>query len=135
MPNFNDILGDPWGTLLTLTVILIPAIVRNRAELARYLDIISELFGLVVLTLGVILYSDTLPQWERFRANITQLSGESPMFAAEYLQTLTSLYFGSIALMVLGGLVALFGLLSRARRPARNQVRAPVRPAIPARRR
>lgn len=133
MPNFNDILGDPWGTLLTLAVVLIPAIIKNRAELTRFLDIISELLGLIVLAAGVMLYSDTLPQWERFRANITQLSGESPVFAAEHVQTLTILYSGSIALMVLGGLVALFGLLGRARRPAR--VRAPIRPPMPARRR
>jgi hypothetical protein len=127
LPNLNEIIGDPWGTLITFFVILLPAVIRHRAELTRYLDIIAELFGLVVLVGGVVLYTEMLPQWERFQANITQLAGESPAFAADYLQTLHILHSGSIALMVLGGLVALFGLLGRVRPSARQAARPPLR--------
>lgn len=120
MPDLNDIIGDPWGTLATLALTVIPAVIKYRAELTRFLDIITELFGLIVLAFGVIVYSETLPMWERFQANLGQLAADSPAFTAEHLRTLHVLYSGSIALMVLGGVVALFGLLGRARRPARQ---------------
>lgn len=125
-----DLTWDGWRTLITLCVAIIPAVLKFRAELARAIDVVAEGVGLLVLILGVVLYTNIFPQWERLQANLAPIAEESPVLAAQQVQTLLTLYTGSIALMVLGGLLAFSGLLGRLRAHATHGTRA-----TPARRR
>ncbi|MDR7498910.1 MAG: hypothetical protein QN169_04135 [Armatimonadota bacterium] len=110
-----DLTWDEWKTLISIAVAVIPAVLKFRVELTRAIDVVAEGVGLLVLVLGVLLYTHTYPQWERLQANLGPLSAESPLLAAQQVQTLFTLYAGSVALMVLGGLLAFSGLLGRLR--------------------
>jgi hypothetical protein len=54
-----------------------------------------------------------VPQWSQIHAEIAELSGTATSGLTEQVQTLYTLYFGSISLMMLGGLLTLFGLFGR----------------------
>jgi len=109
-------MSDPnWNTLASLAVTVIPAVVKFRAEISRAIDFVAEFVGLVVLIFGVFIYGTSLPQLQRVQADLARLSAESPSMAAQQMQTLYTLYTGSIAMMVLGGFLALSGLLGRLR--------------------
>ena len=110
-----DLTWDGWKTLISIAVAVIPAVMKFRVELSRAIDVVAEGVGLVVLVLGVVLYTHSFPQWERLQANLGAISQESPMLAAQQVQTLYTLYTGSIALMILGGMLAFSGLLGRMR--------------------
>lgn len=109
-------MSDPnWNTLASIAVTVIPAVVKFRAEISRAIDLVAEFVGLVVLIFGVFIYGTSLPQLQRVQADLARLSAESPVMAAQQMQTLYTLYTGSIAMMVLGGFLALSGLLGRLR--------------------
>lgn len=111
----SDLTWDTWRAILSIAVAVIPAIVKWRAELAKAIDAMAEGIGLIVLFSGVVLYTHSFPQWEHLQDNLGPLAEETPILAAQQVQTLYTLYMGSIALMLLGGLLALSGLLGRAR--------------------
>ena len=108
-----DLTWDGWRTLVSIAVAVIPAVIKFRVQLARALDVVAEGVGLFVLVIGVVLYTNSFPQWERLQANLGPIAQESPLLAAQQVQTLYTLYTGSIALMILGGLLAFSGLLGR----------------------
>jgi len=109
-------MSDPnWNTLASIAVTVIPAVVKFRAEISRAIDFVAEFVGLVVLIFGVFIYGTSLPQLQRMQADLARLSAESPSMAAQQMQTLYTLYTGSIAMMVLGGFLAISGLLGRLR--------------------
>ena len=110
-----DLTWDGWKTVLSIALTVIPAVAKFRVQLTRAIDIVSEAIGLIVLVFGVLLYTHSLPQWQRLQGNLVQLTAESPILAAAQFQTLFTLYTGSIALMVLGGLLAFSGLVGRIR--------------------
>jgi len=116
-----DLSWDEWKTLISLAVAVIPAVVKYRVELTRAIDAVAEGVGLLVLVFGVVLYTHTFPQWERLQANLGPASAESPLLAAQQVQTLFTLYAGSIALMVLVGMRAVSGLLGRLRGTAKRR--------------
>jgi hypothetical protein len=107
-------MSDPnWNTLASLAVTVLPAVVRFRAEISRALDMVAEFVGLVVMIFGVFIYGTTLPQLQRMQGDLARISAESQLLAAQQVQTLYTLYTGSIAMMVLGGFLAISGLLGR----------------------
>jgi|GEM_PF-2305909 len=116
-----DLTWDEWKTLISIAVAVIPAVVKFRVELTRAIDVVAEGVGLFVLVLGVVLYTNTFPQWERLQTNLGALSQESPLLAAQQVQTLYTLYAGSVALMILGGMLAFSGLLGRLRGTAKRR--------------
>ncbi len=106
----SDPFAQDWARILSVTFTLIPAVYKYRGVLAKVTDLIAEGFGFLALVLGLYLYTNTLPQ---IQTVALQLSSEPSPGTAQHLQTLDLLYFGSIGLMVLGGLVSLFGLIGR----------------------
>jgi|FLYL01.1.fsa_nt_gi uncharacterized membrane protein len=118
-----DLTWDGWKTLVSIAVAVIPAVLKFRTELAKAIDVVAEGVGLFVLILGVVLYTHSFPQWEHLQANLAPMAEESPILAAQQVQTLYTLYTGSIALMILGGLLAFSGLLGRMRHHAAHPKR------------
>lgn len=109
-------MSDPnWNTLASLAVTVIPAVIKFRTEIRRALDLVAEFVGLLVMILGVFVYASALPQLQRVQSDFARISAESPSMAAQQMQTLYTLYTGSIAMMVLGGFLAISGLLGRLR--------------------
>lgn len=109
-------MSDPnWNTLASIAVTVLPAVVKFRAEISRAIDLVAEFVGLVVLLFGVFIYGTSLPQLQRVQTDLARISAESPSMAAQQMQTLYTLYTGSIAMMVLGGFLAISGLLGRLR--------------------
>lgn len=111
----SDLTWDTWRAVISIAVAVIPAIVKWRAELAKAIDVVAEGIGLIVLFSGVVLYTHSFPQWEHLQDNLKPLAEEAPVLTVQQVQTLYTLYTGSIALMLLGGLLALSGLLGRTR--------------------
>jgi hypothetical protein len=66
--------------------------------------------GLAALVAGVYVYTRTLPQIQQVAV---QLAADPSLFTAERLQALDQLYYGSVGLMLLGGMLATFGLIGR----------------------
>jgi hypothetical protein len=109
-------MSDPnWNTLASLAVTVIPAVIKFRTEIRRAMDLVAEFAGLLVMIFGVFLYASALPQLQRVQSDFARISAESPSMAAQQMQTLYTLYTGSIAMMVLGGFLAISGLLGRVR--------------------
>lgn len=109
----SDPSWESWKTLASIAVTVVPAVLKFRAEISRAIDVVAEFVGLVVMIFGLFFYATTIPQLERLRANLAPISAESPWLAAQQVHTLYTLYAGSIALMVVGGFLALSGLLGR----------------------
>jgi hypothetical protein len=126
--NLPDLSQIDWPKLLSVSFTLVPAIYKYRGVLARVTDVLAEAVGLTALVGGVYVYTRTLPQIQQAAA---RLAADPDLITAEHLQTLDQLYFGSVGLMLLGGMLAVFGLLGRigaAVAASRN------RPGVPPRR-
>ena len=97
-----------WGriaSILSVLVALIPTVLRFRAAIARMQDLITEVAGVLLLLGGVVLYSEIVPKWLQCQVQMARLGQDVdnvPMF-----------FFGSIGLMLLGGMLTLFGLVGR----------------------
>lgn len=120
----SDLLSQDWVRIITISFTVIPAVYKYRGILARVTDLIAEGFGFLSIVGGLYLYSNTLPQ---ITTVAIQMSSEPSPSTAQHLQTLDLLYFGSIGLMVLGGLVSLFGLIGRATRAVAPKSTTPPR--------
>ncbi len=94
-----------WGTLISVLFALIPTLLRFRVVLVKIQDLIIEIAGIVVLLGGLVAYSIIVPQWLQFKAQMAQQGFE--------VESLPMVFFGSIGLMVLGGVLTLFGLIGR----------------------
>jgi hypothetical protein len=111
-----DLGWSGWSTvvsIISIFVALIPGVFRFRAVLSKWKDLISEIIGIVVLLGGLFLYSVTVPQWVQIQTQVTQLSTNASPALGQEVQSLHTLFFGSIGLMMLGGLLTVFGLLGR----------------------
>ncbi len=109
-------MSDPnWNTLASIAVTVIPAVIKFRTEISRAIDLVAEFVGLIVMMFGVFIYATALPQLQRVQGDLARLSADSPTTAAQQMQTLYTLHTGSIAMMVLGGFLAISGLLGRMR--------------------
>lgn len=105
-----------WGTITSILSILlavIPAVIRFRDVLAKSIDLITEFVGIVVLLGGVYVYVSAMPQWVQIQDQIARLPSSSGPALGEDVQSLHILFFGSIGLMMLGGLLTLFGVIGR----------------------
>ncbi len=103
-----------WGlAAVCILAAVMMALLRLQNMLAKLKDLITEILGVVVLISGVFLYVVAVPQWSQIQAEIAELSGKATAGLSEQVQTLYTLYFGSISLMMLGGLLTLFGLFGR----------------------
>ena len=108
-----DLSWQGWSIVISVTLAVIPTLFRLWHVLAESKDLIVEVFGLIVLMGGVYLYTAAMPQWQQLQALIAQLSIPSSSGLGQQIQTLPTLYFGSIGLMMVGGLLTLFGLFGR----------------------
>ncbi|TMI89282.1 MAG: hypothetical protein E6H00_10300 [Bacillati bacterium ANGP1] len=93
------------NTIVTLLLALIPALFRFREILLKQQDLVTEIAGIIVLMGGLVLYAETMPQWLQIQAQMAKMGLE--------VEGLQMLFFGSLGLMTLGGLLTLFGLLGR----------------------
>jgi uncharacterized membrane protein YidH (DUF202 family) len=97
-----------WGrivSILSVLVALIPTVLRFRDALSKMQDLITEIAGVMMLLGGVLVYWAIVPKWMQFQAQMAKLGQDAesvPMF-----------FFGSIGLMMLGGMLTLFGLVGR----------------------
>jgi uncharacterized membrane protein YidH (DUF202 family) len=107
-----DLGWSGWSTIISIIVALVPAVFRFRQVLLKSQDLITELVGIVVLLGGLFVYVTAVPQWVQIQEQIARLSTSSPTLGEE-VQSLHLLFFGSIGLMILGGLLTLFGLMGR----------------------
>lgn len=107
-------LGWPgWGIMVSILLAIIPVLYRLWQVLAESKDLIIEIVGLVVLMGAFYLYMATMPQWLQVQALIAQPSTPSNPGLGQQIHTIPTVYFGSIGLMMVGGLLTLFGLLGR----------------------
>ena len=104
----TDFSWSEWGriaSILSVLVALIPTVLRFRDALAKMQDLITEMVGIMLLMGGVVMYAATVPKWLVFQAQMARLGPEA--------QSLPMLFFGSMGLMTLGGMLTLFGLVGR----------------------
>jgi len=94
-----------WNTVVSVLVALIPALFRFREVLLKSQDLVTEIAGIIVLMGGLVLYAETMPQWLQLQAQMAKMGLE--------VEGLQMMFFGSLGLMTLGGLLTLFGLLGR----------------------
>src|SRR5438132_3094057 len=97
-----------WGriaSILSVLVALIPTVLRFRAAIARMQDLITEVAGVLLLLGGVVLYSEIVPKWLQFQVQMARLGQD--------VDNVRMFFFGSIGLMLLGGMLTLFGLVGR----------------------
>ena len=115
-----DLGWSGWSTIISIIVALVPAVVRFRQVLQKSLDLITELVGIVVLLGGLFVYVTAMPQWVQIQDQLARLSATSSPTLGEEVQSLHILFFGSIGLMMLGGLLTLFGLMGRVMMGSKN---------------
>ena len=108
-----DLSWPGWSSVVAILLALIPAIFRFWGVLSKLKDLLTEIVGILVLMGGLFLYAVTVPEWVQIEAQIVQSSANSNPGLGEQVHTIQTLFFGSIGLMMLGGLLALFGLLGR----------------------
>ncbi len=108
-----DLSWSGWSTIVSILLALIPTLFRFREVLSKSKDLVTEIVGIVVLIGGLLLYAVTVPQWLQIQGQITQLSAHSSPTLAQEAQSLHILFFGSIGVMMLGGLLTVFGLIGR----------------------
>lgn len=101
-----------WGALVGILAIIVAVGVRLRIALIQLRSIIAEVVGVIVLLSGLFLYAVAVPQWLHVQDELAQLSGQQAGLG-EQVQTLYTLYFGAISLMMLGGLLTIFGIFGR----------------------
>lgn len=105
-----NIFDQDWAKIVSISFTIVPFVWKYRGVLAKITDILAEGFGLAAMALGLYVYTDTFPQMQTIGA---QLSADPSLSMAQFVQTLSLLYYGSVGLMALGGLVSLFGLIGR----------------------
>ncbi|HLW46952.1 MAG TPA: hypothetical protein VKW09_04210 [bacterium] len=101
----TDVSWSTWGTIISVVLMVVPALVRLRQHLVKLQDLIIEIVGVVVLLVGAVLYMVTVPQWVPVREQMERLGTD--------VQSLSILFFGSIAMTMLGAMLTLFGILGR----------------------
>jgi len=106
-----DLSWPGWGIAVSILLAIIPALKRLRDMLALLMNIIAEIFGVIVLISGLFLFVVTVPQRSQLQAEIAQLSANSSPGLDELVKALSTLYFGAIILMMVGGLITAFGIL------------------------
>ncbi len=105
-----DLSQVDWAKVLSISFTVIPAVYKYRGVLTKITDVLAEAIGFAALVGGLYLYTRTLPE---LQVAAVQLKSDPSVAGAEHLQTLDLLYFGSISLMVLGGLLTVSGLIGR----------------------
>ena len=101
----TDHLSWSWGTIISILLALIPALLRFRDVLSKLQDLITEIAGIIVLVGGLVLYAVIMPHWLQLQAQMEQLGPG--------VESLPMLFYGSIGLIMLGAMLTLFGLLGR----------------------
>lgn len=124
MPDLSQL---DWAKVLSISFTIIPAVYKYRGVLRKITDVLAEAIGFIALIGGLYVYTRTLPE---VQVVASQLKADPSVSTAQYLQTLDMLYFGSIGLMVLGGLITVFGLIGR----LEASIMAKVKPSPPKRR-
>ena len=107
MPDLSQV---DWAKVLSISFTIIPAVYKYRGVLRKITDVLAETIGFMALIGGLYIYTRTLPE---VQVVAIQLKADPSVSTAQHLQTLDMLYFGSIGLMVLGGLITVFGLIGR----------------------
>jgi uncharacterized membrane protein YidH (DUF202 family) len=107
-----DIGWSGWSTIVSVLLAVIPAVVKFRQVLLRSQDLITEFVGIIVLMGGLYVYVTAMPQWVQIQEQISRMSSNSSSLGQD-IQSLHTLFFGSIGLMVLGGLLTMFGVVGR----------------------
>jgi uncharacterized membrane protein YidH (DUF202 family) len=100
-----DLSWSTWGTVVSVLLTVVPALIRFREHLVKLQDLITETVGVVVLLTGAVLYMMTLPRWLPVRAQMERLGTD--------VESLTMIFFGSIVLTMLGTMLTLFGVVGR----------------------
>lgn len=108
-----DLGWSGWSTIISIIIALVPAVVRFQKVLVKSQDLITELVGILVLLGGLFVYVTAMPQWVQIQDQLARVSATSSPTLGEEVQSLHILFFGSIGLMMLGGLLTLFGLMGR----------------------
>jgi hypothetical protein len=108
-----DLSWFEWGLIACAVVVIVAAATRLQRVLAQLRGLITEIVGFVVLLSGGFLYAVAVPQWLRVQDELAQLSDRAAAGLSDQVQTLYTLYFGSISLMMLGGLLTVFGIFGR----------------------
>ncbi len=124
MPDLSQV---DWAKVLSISFTIIPAVYRYRGVLRKITDVLAEAIGFIALIGGLYVYTRTLPE---VQVVAIQLKADPSVSTAQHLQTLDMLYFGSIGLMVLGGLITVFGLIGR----LETSIMARVKPSPPPKR-
>ncbi len=124
MPDLSQL---DWAKILSISFTIIPAVYKYRGVLRKVTDVLAEAIGFMALIGGLYVYTRILPQVQEVA---TQLKADPSVSTAQHLQTLDMLYFGSIGLMVLGGLISVFGLIGR----LEASIAAKMKPSPPKRR-
>jgi uncharacterized membrane protein YidH (DUF202 family) len=101
----TDLSWSTWGTVISVILTVVPALVRFREHLAKLQDLITEIVGVLVLLTGSVLYMMTVPRWLPVRAEMERLGTD--------VESLTLLYFSSVALTMIGAILTLFGIVGR----------------------
>ncbi len=107
-----DIGWSGWSTIVSILLAVIPAVVKFRQVLSRSQDLITEFVGIIVLMGGLYVYVTAIPQWVQIQDQINRISPNASSLGQD-IQSLHTLFFGSIGLMVLGGLLTMFGVVGR----------------------
>ncbi len=124
MPDLSQV---DWAKILSISFTIIPAVYKYRGVLRKVTDVLAEAIGFMALIGGLYVYTRILPQVQEVAS---QLKADPSVSTAQHLQTLDMLYFGSIGLMVLGGLISVFGLIGR----LEVSIAAKMKPSPPKRR-
>ncbi len=102
-----------WGIVVGAVLAVIFILFRYRDTLLQLKNLITEIVGVIVLMSGLFLYATAVPQWLQMHDEIAQLAPPSAPSLSDHVQTLYTLYFGSISLMMLGGLLTAFAIFGR----------------------
>ncbi len=121
MPDLSQV---DWAKVISLSFSIIPVVYKYRASLRKVTDVMAEAIGFIALVGGLYVYTRTLPEVQTVAI---ELKADPSVSLADHLRTLDLLYFGSIGLMVLGGLVSVFGLIGRLEATLRDRMK-PVPP-------
>jgi len=125
MPDLSQV---DWAKVLSISFTIIPAVYKYRGTLRKVTDVLAEAIGFIALIGGLYVYTRALPE---VQIVASQLKADPSVSSPEHLQTLDMVYFSSIGLMVLGGLISVFGLIGR----LEASIAAKMKPSPPSKRR
>jgi len=111
--SIADLSWFEWGIIACGVAVIVAAAMRLQHFLVQVRSLITEIVGIVVLLSGGVLYAVAVPQWLRVQDELSQLSDRAAAGLTDQVQTLYTLYFGAISLMMLGGLLTVFGIFGR----------------------